>query len=310
MARQSRIEYPGAFYHVIVRGNQQQDIFLDEDDRAQYLKRLALYKKKHRFYLYAYTLMTNHIHLLLETGDVPISKIMQVLNFTYTQYFNRKYNKKGHLFQGRYKSFLCDRDSYLLALVRYIHLNPVRAGMVKKPEDYEWSSHRQYLMGTEGIIDSQEVLMQFSQKRSMSIELYEKFVAEGLSQGKEDSFYEAVDQQILGDDDFVENVTKKVNLQDSPLKKLPFKDITRTISTITGVSLEEMISSKRADETRVSRSLLLRVCCERGYTLKELVGPLKRDLSVLSRWGKWGKEDVMIDLVEKAQTSLDANLQA
>lgn len=136
MARPRRIEYPGAFYHVIVRGNQRQAIFNDKTDRFKYLELVERYRKRHGFVLYAYTLMTNHVHLLVETPKSPISRIMQAISFTYTQYFNQKHRKIGHLFQGRYKAYLCDRDKYLLSLVRYIHLNPVRAKVAENPQEY------------------------------------------------------------------------------------------------------------------------------------------------------------------------------
>ena len=102
MARPRRIEFPGAFYHIIVRGNQRQDIFGDDRDRIEYLKRVGHYKREREFFLYAYVLMSNHVHLLMETVNTPVSKIMQLINFTYTQYFNKRYGKVGHLFQGRY----------------------------------------------------------------------------------------------------------------------------------------------------------------------------------------------------------------
>jgi REP element-mobilizing transposase RayT len=147
MARKPRIEYAGAFYHIIVRGNQRQDIFLSDEDRREYLTRLSKYKEICGFNLYAYVLMGNHVHLLMETPRDRISRIMQRINLTYTQYFNRKYNKVGHLFQGRYTSYLCDKDEYLLALVRYIHLNPTHAGVrslfligVSITNDYDCSS--------------------------------------------------------------------------------------------------------------------------------------------------------------------------
>jgi len=112
------MQFEGDFYHIIVRGNQRQDIFRDESDRRRYLERLLIYKDKCGFLLYAYVLMTNHVHLPTETAADPMSRIMQMINFTYTHYFNRKYGKVGHLLQGRYRSFLCDKDNYLLSLVR------------------------------------------------------------------------------------------------------------------------------------------------------------------------------------------------
>ena len=116
MPRKPRVEYSGAFFHVICRGNQRQTIFHNDADRRLYLERLEQYRQRYGFTIYAYVLMFNHVHLLLETGNVPLSKIMQGLQFTYTRYFNRRYHKSGHLFQGRYKAILCDRNEYLLEL--------------------------------------------------------------------------------------------------------------------------------------------------------------------------------------------------
>ncbi|MDH4163923.1 MAG: transposase [Nitrospirota bacterium] len=127
MPRKPRIEFAGAFYHVIVRGNQKQRVFKDAADFQKYLLTLTVYKNRAGCRIYAYVLMNNHVHLLVETQDVPLSKVMQGVNQTYTMYFNRKYRTVGHLFQGRYKAILCDRDAYLLGLVKYIHENPLRA---------------------------------------------------------------------------------------------------------------------------------------------------------------------------------------
>ena len=124
MARRPRVEFAGGLYHVICRGNQQQAISRSDADRKYYLESLERYRQRYGFKVYAYVLMSNHVHLLLVTGEVPLSRIIQRLQLRYTGYFNRKYNKVGHLFQGRYKAILCDRDAYLLELVRYLHLNP------------------------------------------------------------------------------------------------------------------------------------------------------------------------------------------
>ena len=145
MGRKSRVEFEGAFYHVIVRGNQRQIIFRDDEDRTAYLERLEHYRQRCGFIIYAYVLMSNHVHLLLETKKVPLSKIMQAVQFTYTQRYNRRHRTVGHLFQGRYKAILCDRNAYLLELVRYIHLNPGRMRKSVDPRKFRWSSHRSYL---------------------------------------------------------------------------------------------------------------------------------------------------------------------
>ncbi len=141
MPRQPRIWFPGAIYHIMSRGNHQQDIFKDDIDRRVYLSFLKECKVKYPFHLYAYCLMTNHLHLQLETIDIEISKIMQLINMQYTMYFNKKYNIVGHLFQGRYHSELIDTDGHNLVTNKYIHLNPVRANIVNHPIDYRWSSY-------------------------------------------------------------------------------------------------------------------------------------------------------------------------
>jgi REP element-mobilizing transposase RayT len=136
VARKPRVHIAGALYHVIARGNQRQKIFRSDADRRRYLELLNEYRMRYPFRLLAYVLMPNHVHLLLEMERHPLSKIMQGLQQSYTAYFNRKYKLVGHLFQGRYKDILCDRDAYLLELVRYIHLNPVRSKLVRDPGEY------------------------------------------------------------------------------------------------------------------------------------------------------------------------------
>lgn len=128
MARKPRLDVPGAVYHVIVRGNRRATIFHDDADYRAYLERLERYRQRDGATLHAYVLMPNHVHLLLETGDGPLSRTMQTLQFTYSQYYNRRYDKTGHVFQGRYHAILCDRDAYLVELVRYLHsIRPVCA---------------------------------------------------------------------------------------------------------------------------------------------------------------------------------------
>lgn len=139
-----RIVLDKAVYHITVRGNQKQKTFLEEADFLNYLKILKHYKKKYSFKLYAYCLMPNHVHLVLEIKNgKDLSKIMQGINLTYTIYFNKKYQKVGHLWQGRYKSRIIQKDKYLLDCIEYVELNPVRSKLVENPFDYPWSSWRE-----------------------------------------------------------------------------------------------------------------------------------------------------------------------
>ncbi len=147
MARPLRLDVAGAVYHVTARGNERRAVFADDEDRNEYLDRVAWYRTKFGFRLLAYCLMTNHVHLAIRRGPFPLSRVMAGLHSSYTQWFNRRHRRVGHLFQGRYKSFLVQEDRYLVALVRYIHLNPVRARIVQRAADYAWSSDR-FFRGT------------------------------------------------------------------------------------------------------------------------------------------------------------------
>ena len=186
MARRPRLFAPGLLYHVIVRGNQRQNTFTAAKDYGAYLERLVRYRNKYRVIVHAYCLMPNHVHLLLESSDQPLASFMQGLQQSYTQYFNRVHEKVGHLFQGRYKAIVCEKDEYLLTLIRYVHLNPVRAKLVKAPEHYKWSGHRAYLgQDNRGLVDSSKVLEIFGGRAR-----YRKFVLSGIEAGHRDEYYE------------------------------------------------------------------------------------------------------------------------
>ena len=210
MARRPRIEYPGALYHVMVRGNQGQNIFRDDQDRTKYIVLLKNCKKAYSFRIYAFVLMRNH--LLMETGRVPLSRIMQRLSSGYAQYFNRRHRLRGHLFQARYKAILCDKESYLLELSRYLHLNPVRVKAVSDPGKYRWSSYGSYLgRGREqDWVETKEVLAYFGRKDGEARRGYRRFVLEGIGQGYRSEYYEVVESRILGDREFVEEVKGRV----------------------------------------------------------------------------------------------------
>lgn len=159
MPRGPRPLAPGLVYHVIARGNHREPIFLARPDYRAYLARLGTYRRQFQAMLHAYCLMPNHVHLLIQVGEMPLSGLMQGVQQSYTVYFNRTYGTVGHLFQGRYKALVCDGDAYLATLVRYIHLNPVRAGLVVRPEDHPYSSHTAYLRGRPSdLVDPRPIL--------------------------------------------------------------------------------------------------------------------------------------------------------
>lgn len=174
MARKPRVWYPGATYHVMCRGNRRQEIFKDDMDRQVYLKNLLWTKRNHRCSILSYCLMPNHVHLQVETSDVPIWKMMKQLNMMYAIFFNKKYNYVGYLFQDRYKGELIETDASNLSVSRYIHLNPVAAKMVERPLDYKWSSYRVYLGEEKDSLVSTERILKYFLQQSRA--LYKEYV--------------------------------------------------------------------------------------------------------------------------------------
>lgn len=203
MTRPLRLEFPGALYHVTSRGNRRSRIYLDDADRAAWLDVLASVCERHHCVVYSYCLMSNHFHLMVETVEPNLGYAMRLLNGAYTQYFHRRHRTVGHLFQGRYKAILVQKESYLLELSRYIVLNPVRAGMVTTAEEWPWSSHRA-VTGEAPCplwLDRDGLLGHFGNRRASAVASYRKFVVDGL--GKCSPLVETRHQILLGDDDFV-----------------------------------------------------------------------------------------------------------
>lgn len=187
MPRQARLDVPGALHHIMVRGIDKTNIFDDDQDRARFLERLGDTITQGHCTVYAWTLMSNHVHILFKSGKQGISSVMRKLLTWYAQYYNRRHKRTGHLFENRYKSILCDEDSYLLALVRYIHLNPLRADIVKTIEElnrYPWCGHRTILgKATHTWMDVEYVLAQFGGTRRKALHEYRAFMLEGVGQG-------------------------------------------------------------------------------------------------------------------------------
>lgn len=214
MARQLRIEFEGALYHVTSRGDRREAIYEDDADREQFLAVLGQVAEDFNWPVHAYCLMSNHYHLVVETPDGNLSKGMRQLNGVFTQYSNRRHRRTGHLFQGRYKAILVDRDSYLLELARYVVLNPVRARMVNEVHDWPWSSYRA-MVGTvvaQRWLLTDAMLSAFGRQRGQARQRYIQFVAEGVD--AEPVWAHLNRQVFLGDDDFVRRMQALVNADD------------------------------------------------------------------------------------------------
>jgi len=212
MARPLRIEFPGAYYHVTSRGNEQKNVFRDQKDRWKFLDYLNSSVVRYGAVIHAWCLMSNHYHLLIETPAGNLSQIMRHINGAYTTYFNIKWKRVGHLFQGRYKAILVDADNYMLELSRYIHLNPVRAGIVARPEQYQWSSYKSYI-GQNKVSDWQTtdfILGYFSViPPANSKQEYQKFVEDMLDKEYSSPLRVTTASTILGSEEFVQKVSNK-----------------------------------------------------------------------------------------------------
>jgi putative transposase len=211
MARPLRITFPGAFYHITARGNERKKIFLSQADCTKFLSYLTDAVHKYGVILHAYALMGNHYHLLVETPKANLSAFAHAVNSTYTTYFNIKRKRSGHLFQGRYKSIVIEKDPYLLELSRYIHLNPVRAGIVQKPEDYALSSYRSYISPKGETIVSRELLWgMIPGNRKGAPQRYKDFVESALSKTPPNPFEKVYGGAVLGKASFIRDVLSRV----------------------------------------------------------------------------------------------------
>ena len=222
MARPLRIEFAGALYHVTARGNARENIYGNDDDRRRFLSLLKAVVDRYDWYCHAYCLMDNHYHLLIETNRASLSDGMKLLNGSFTQYVNRQYQRVGHVFQGRFKAILVQKESYLLELARYIALNPVRAGMVRSAKDWPWSSYRATAGMAEGAacLTTDWVLGGLAKTRNAAQQRYQDFVQQGKGQP---SPWQSLKSQIyLGNDEFVLDVQCKINPEQS-LKDIPKK---------------------------------------------------------------------------------------
>lgn len=238
MARPIRLEFPNALYHVMSRGNGGENIFIEEADKHAFLELFEELLICYDFICYAYCLMNNHYHLLIETPKANLSQVMRGLNGRYTKYFNKTFHRMGHIFQGRYKSIIVQKDSYLLELSRYIVLNPVRAGLIQNPEDYIWSSYCATIGQCEcpKWLAADNLLAEFHNQRIEAMRLYQKFVNQGIGR----PFSGKITQQTyLGNEAFVNDVQKHIDTQQSNSihitqlsKKAPKKTIEEIISTV------------------------------------------------------------------------------
>lgn len=243
--RRPRLHLEGGFYHVIARGDNKETIFHNSKDYFSYLSLLDKYIPLNEAVLHGYVLMPNHIHLIVEAGTKPLSKFMQVVQQTYTQGYNRRYERVGHVFQGRYKAFLIDEDSYLLALIRYIHLNPVRADICVAPEQYPWSSHHHYATGEgPGRVETAFVTSVLSTYGGNTIDYYQLLPDDVPAGDSRPLPVQPTSIQIEG--------TKSLSIDDASLVS-----ILKVVEDITGVEADQITGSTRPREVTRARHLFI-----------------------------------------------------
>jgi putative transposase len=222
MTRPLRLEFEGAYYHITSRGDQRGRIFFDVRDRERFLEILKRTKERYGYLLHAYALMDNHYHLFIETPKANLSQIMQNINTSYTVYVNKRHRRYGHLFQGRFKGIIVDKETYLIVLTRYIHLNPVRAGIVKRPEDYRWTSYMKYIGASnekETIVDITETLSCFSRTKKVATRAYMEFVNDGI--GEENNPLEDVEAGIIMGSKKFKTLIRKLLQRRKPDEEIP-----------------------------------------------------------------------------------------
>jgi len=304
MGRPLRIIYPGAHYHVTSRGNEQKDIFKSRRDREQFLSYLESSVTRYGATIHAYCLMTNHYHLLLETPEGNLPEIMRHINGAYTNYYNTKRKRAGHLFQGRYKAILVEADEYLLELSRYIHLNPVRCGLSEKPEAHPWSSYQDYieLRPAPGWLRTNMVMQRFGDSKR-----YRQFVEEMLGKEYESPLQAAVASTLLGSEPFVQEIMET---------HLDGKQVERDVPAIRELSksrkIEMILENVRGvfGDTRLEQKVGIYLAHRySGARLKELGAYFGKKDSAIAQTTRRLKSEMVVDVnLKKMVDSLEEKL--
>jgi len=317
MPRQARLDMPGALHHIMMRGINRSPIFVDEEDKRNFLNRLGSEVTEGQCCAYAWVLMNNHVHILFKSGKHGISKVMRRLLTWYAQTFNRKHRRTGHLFENRYKSILCEEETYLLALVRYLHLNPVRAKVVSTLEEldgYPWSGHSA-IMGKRNYswMDTEYVLGHFGKRRAGARREYRRFMEEGMGMGrvpeltggglvrslggwsrvfalrKKEGEGGGSDERILGSGDFVQGILREV--EEKQLRQLKIRrrgvtirDIIKEECARAEVRERELINGGRRSVVSEVRGMIAHRCVEEvGSSAAEIARQLGVTTSSITR---------------------------
>jgi len=275
MARPLRIEYPGAVYHVTSRGNARNRIFSDDQDRETFLSILGTVVKRYNWLCHAHCLMPNHYHCMIETPDGNLSLGMRQLNGIYTQRYNRRHNRTGHIFQGRFKAVLVEKENYLLELCRYVVLNPMRARLAEKPEAWRWSSYEATagLRKKPHLLTTDWILSVFDRKTALAQKRYRAFVRERIHNPS--PWDEVRGQVLLGEEGFAER------FKDFWEDKKLLKEIPRSQRYVSRPTLDKIFDKSK---TRIQRNVGISVAhLDHGYTLKVIADYLHLHYTTVSK---------------------------
>ena len=321
MPRGPRIDYPGLLHHVIIRGIERKNILETDLDKTDFLERIEKVFKKSDAKIYAWALMSNHSHLLIKTGNKLLSEMMRRILTGYAISYNKRHKRSGYLYQGRYKSIVCEEETYLLELVRYIHLNPVRAGIVKTVDDldnYKWTGHNK-ITGKKEVEwqDTKEILTQFGKNKKTAIKQYKEFIYDGINQGKREDLSggglirslggigktmlvkgnnrQMYDQRILGNGDFVENILKDAEKKDEIESKMDIDELINRVGKYYDIEPYKIINKKNQKGLGSIKAILVNIGKERlgisGKSLAQKLNLSKSGISKLNRLGEKILED-------------------
>jgi len=277
MARPLRIEFPGAIYHVTSRGNAKQAIFIDDEDRGRFFDALSIVLDRFQWLCHAYCLMKNHYHLLIETPNSNLSRGMRELNGVYTQGFNQRHRRAGHLFQGRYKAIIVEKDNHLLSLCRYVVLNPVRIGLIKRPEQWKWSSYGATigLVKKPSFLTDDWILSQFDARKGIAVEKYRRFVMEGVD--KESPWETLRGQIFFGTDEFIQQLSGLLD------EKGNIEEVPRLQRYVARPLLSELFKGKKVKGRKAEDKAIYAAYVRYGYTMKEIAEHLGVHYATVSR---------------------------
>ncbi len=305
MPRSSRIDIPDILQHVIVRGIEKRDIFLGDDDRLDFVRRFSALLEATGTVCFAWALMTNHFHLLLRPKDIPLAQFMRRLLTGYAVTFNLRHKRTGHLFQNRYKSIVCEEEAYLLELVRYIHLNPLRAGLtddLDALDGYPWCGHsvlmqRNELAGQE----TAEILSRFGKTKDAAINSYRLFINDGVAMGRRNNLVgigllqagepfdgELRDSRILGSGDFTSQIIHQTD-ESCFAQPQPLDQIVKRVLTMLEIPEAELMSRKRSLPLADARSIICHIAFlsgHRGVDLSRRLNISGAGVTVAARRGK------------------------